>query len=191
MPARELKSLADDIKKQLGSGVVALVATSDGKASVVVGVTDDLTARLNAVDLVKIGAAALGGTGGGGRADMAQAGGPDPARRRPRSTRSSGRWVRPRPEPSGDSGEPFRVPVLGLAAAEQPALLPRRGARQRPGVRLAALPQVGDHPIENVLDRLVGHRRQQIRGRRIDTAAPLGGLRWRLGECLAECLGGP
>jgi alanyl-tRNA synthetase len=80
VPARELKSLADDIKKQVGSGVVALVGTNDGKASIVVGVTDDLTARINAVDLAKIGAEALGGKGGGGRADMAQAGGPDPSR---------------------------------------------------------------------------------------------------------------
>ncbi len=77
--ARELKSLADDLKKQLGSGVVALVATADGKASVVVGVTDDLTGRVSAVDLVKAGAAAVGGKGGGGRPDMAQAGGPDVA----------------------------------------------------------------------------------------------------------------
>ncbi len=79
VPARELKSLADDIKKQVGSGVVALVATTDGKASVVVGVTDDLTPRINAVELVKVGARALGGSGGGGRPDMAQAGGPDPS----------------------------------------------------------------------------------------------------------------
>jgi alanyl-tRNA synthetase len=79
VPARELKNLADDIKKQVGSGVVALVATTDGKASVVVGVTEDLTTRFNAVELVKIGARALGGSGGGGRPDMAQAGGPDPA----------------------------------------------------------------------------------------------------------------
>ena len=80
VPARELKSLADDIKKQVGSGVVALITRTDGKASVVVGVTEDLTPRINAVDLVKIGASALGGSGGGGRPDMAQAGGPDPAR---------------------------------------------------------------------------------------------------------------
>jgi alanyl-tRNA synthetase len=79
VPPRELKSLVDDIKKQVGSGVVALVATTDGKASVVVGVTDDLTPRVNAVDLVKVGAQALGGAGGGGRRDMAQAGGPDPS----------------------------------------------------------------------------------------------------------------
>ena len=79
VPPRELKSLADDIKKQVGSGVVALVATTDGKASVVVGVTDDLIPRINAVDLAKVGARALGGSGGGGRPDMAQAGGPDPS----------------------------------------------------------------------------------------------------------------
>jgi len=79
VPAKELKSMADALKKQLGSGVVALVATADGKASVVVGVTDDLVGRLSAVDLVKAGSAAVGGQGGGGRPDMAQAGGPDAA----------------------------------------------------------------------------------------------------------------
>jgi alanyl-tRNA synthetase len=77
IPAKELKSLADDMKKEIGSGVVALVASADGKVSLVVGVTDDLTPRFNAVDLVRIGAEALGGKGGGGRPDMAQAGGPD------------------------------------------------------------------------------------------------------------------
>jgi alanyl-tRNA synthetase len=77
VPARDLKPMVDDLKKQLGSGVVALVGVSDGKASIVVGVTDDLTDRLSAVDLVRAGSAALGGKGGGGRADMAQAGGPD------------------------------------------------------------------------------------------------------------------
>jgi alanyl-tRNA synthetase len=80
VPAKELKGMADEIKRQIGSGVVALVAVADGKASLVVGVTDDLTKRLNAVDLVKVGSAALGGQGGGGRPDMAQAGGPDASR---------------------------------------------------------------------------------------------------------------
>jgi alanyl-tRNA synthetase len=79
VPAKELKSMADDLKKQLGSGVVALIATAEGKASVVVGVTADLTAKISAVDLVKAGSAALGGQGGGGRPDMAQAGGPNAA----------------------------------------------------------------------------------------------------------------
>jgi alanyl-tRNA synthetase len=75
---KDLKSLADEGKKQLGSGVVAIVGvTGEGKAGIVVGVTDDLTKRFNAVELVKKGAEALGGKGGGGRADMAQAGGPD------------------------------------------------------------------------------------------------------------------
>ena len=69
--------MVDDLKKQLGSGVVALIAVSEGKASLVVGVTGDLTEQLSAVDLVRRGSAALGGKGGGGRADMAQAGGPD------------------------------------------------------------------------------------------------------------------
>jgi len=77
MPAKDLKNLADDMKKQLGSGVVAVVSNSDGKASLVVGVTDDLTGRISAVDLVRAGSAAVGGKGGGGRPDMAQAGGPD------------------------------------------------------------------------------------------------------------------
>jgi alanyl-tRNA synthetase len=75
---KDLKGLADEGKKQLGSGVVALVATSeDGKASVVVGVTPDLVSRFSAVDLVRKASEALGGKGGGGKPDMAQAGGPD------------------------------------------------------------------------------------------------------------------
>ena len=78
---KDLKSLADEGKKQLGSGVVAIVGvTEDGKAGVVVGVTADLAGRFNAVDLVQTGAEALGGKGGGGRPDMAQAGGPDGAK---------------------------------------------------------------------------------------------------------------
>jgi alanyl-tRNA synthetase len=75
--AKDLKSLADEAKAKLGSGVVAVIAVADGRASLVVGVTDDLKARIDAVDLVKRGAEALGGKGGGGRADLAQAGGPD------------------------------------------------------------------------------------------------------------------
>ena len=76
VPARELKSLADDLKKQIGSGVIAIVATHDGKAANLVAVTDDLAQRFDARELVKAGVAALGGQGGGGRADMAQGGGP-------------------------------------------------------------------------------------------------------------------
>ena len=78
---KDLKSLADDGKKSLGSGIVTFVGVSaDGKASAVVAVTDDLTGRFSAVDLVRVASAALGGKGGGGRADMAQAGGPDGAK---------------------------------------------------------------------------------------------------------------
>jgi alanyl-tRNA synthetase len=75
---KDLKSLADEGKKQLGSGVVALVTTTaDGKASIVVGVTPDLVAQFSAVDLVRKASEVLGGKGGGGKPDMAQAGGPD------------------------------------------------------------------------------------------------------------------
>jgi alanyl-tRNA synthetase len=78
---KDLKSLADAGKKQLGSGVVAIINVGeDGKAGVVVGVTEDLTKRFSAVDLVKLASEALGGKGGGGRPDMAQAGGPDGAK---------------------------------------------------------------------------------------------------------------
>ena len=77
---KDLKSLADEAKTKVGSGVVAIVGVApDGKAGVVVGVTADLTARFNAVDFVRIAAECLGGKGGGGRPDMAQAGGPDGA----------------------------------------------------------------------------------------------------------------
>ncbi|HET6308396.1 MAG TPA: alanine--tRNA ligase [Rhodopila sp.] len=80
VPAKDLKGLADAIGKQQDSGVVALVSTAEGKASIVVAVSPDLTARISAVDLVRSAAAAVGGKGGGGRPDLAQAGGPDGAR---------------------------------------------------------------------------------------------------------------
>jgi alanyl-tRNA synthetase len=76
---KDLRGLVDDAKAKLGSGVATLVATNDGRAAVAVGVTDDLVGTLSAVELVRVAAAALGGQGGGGRADMAQAGGPDAA----------------------------------------------------------------------------------------------------------------
>jgi alanyl-tRNA synthetase len=75
--AKDLRGMIDEAKKSLGSGIAAFVAVADGKVSVAVGVTADLTDRLSAVDLVRAGAEALGGKGGGGRPDMAQAGGPD------------------------------------------------------------------------------------------------------------------
>ncbi len=74
---RDLKGLAEAIGKQMESGVVALVSTAEGKASIVVGVSADLVGKISAVDLVRVAAAAVGGKGGGGRPDMAQAGGPD------------------------------------------------------------------------------------------------------------------
>ncbi|HEY4042837.1 MAG TPA: alanine--tRNA ligase [Rhodopila sp.] len=80
VPARDLKGLADAIGKQQGSGVVALVSSAEGKASIVVAVSPDLTGRISAVDLVRAASAAVGGKGGGGRPDLAQAGGPDGTR---------------------------------------------------------------------------------------------------------------
>ncbi len=77
IPARDLKSMAEAIGTGIGSGVVAAVSTADGKASVVVRVSPDLVPRFNAVDLVRAASAAMGGKGGGGRPDLAQAGGPD------------------------------------------------------------------------------------------------------------------
>jgi alanyl-tRNA synthetase len=80
VPGRELKSLADELKQRIGSGIVAIASRAEGKAALVVGVTADLTSRFNAVELVRSTAAVLGGKGGGGRPDMAQAGGPDASR---------------------------------------------------------------------------------------------------------------
>jgi alanyl-tRNA synthetase len=77
VPAKELRGLIDESKAQVKSGIIAYVAVEEGKASIAIGVTDDLKARVSAVDLVKAGVAALGGQGGGGRPDMAQGGGPN------------------------------------------------------------------------------------------------------------------
>ena len=75
---KDLRGLVDQGKKQIGSGIVVIVGTTeDGKAGISVGVSEDLVSRYSAVDLVRIGSTTLGGQGGGGRPDMAQAGGPD------------------------------------------------------------------------------------------------------------------
>jgi alanyl-tRNA synthetase len=80
VPARDLKGIAEAIGQQIGEGVVALVSTAEGKASIVVAVSAGLTSRISAVNLVRAASAAVGGKGGGGRPDMAQAGGPDAGR---------------------------------------------------------------------------------------------------------------
>ena len=79
LDARELRPLLDEAKRRIGSGVAAICAVNDGKAAFAVAVTDDLTGRFSAVELVRVGVEALGGKGGGGRPDMAQGGGPDGA----------------------------------------------------------------------------------------------------------------
>jgi alanyl-tRNA synthetase len=76
---KDLRGMVDEAKGRLGSGVAVFIGVQDGKAALAVGVTDDLIGRISAVDLVRAGAEALGGKGGGGRPDMAQAGGPDGA----------------------------------------------------------------------------------------------------------------
>ena len=85
VPAKELRGTADAIKRELGSGVVALVSVNEGKAAVVVSVTDDLVGTVDAVSLLRRGVAAVGGSGGGGRADFAQGGGPEGAQAAARS----------------------------------------------------------------------------------------------------------
>lgn len=79
IPAKELKGMVDELRDQMGSGIVALVSNDGGKASIVVGLTEDLKETYSAVDLVRIGVEKLGGKGGGGRPDMAQGGGSDPS----------------------------------------------------------------------------------------------------------------
>ncbi len=74
---RDLRGLIDEHKARLGSGAILLIADTGGKAAVAAGVTDDLTGRISAVDLVRAAVEAVGGKGGGGRPDMAQGGGPD------------------------------------------------------------------------------------------------------------------
>ena len=74
---KDLRGLVDDARSQMGSGVAVFIGVNDGKAALAVGLTDDLTGRLSAVDLVREGSAAVRGKGGGGRPDFAQAGGPD------------------------------------------------------------------------------------------------------------------
>ena len=77
LPAKQLRGLVDDGKKQIGSGIVVFIGIDGDKVAIAVGVTDDLTDKFNAVELVQVGSEALGGKGGGGRPDMAQAGGSD------------------------------------------------------------------------------------------------------------------
>ncbi|MEK6205410.1 MAG: alanine--tRNA ligase, partial [Amylibacter sp.] len=79
VPGKDLRGLIDEHKNRLGSAVILLISDAGGKAAVAAGVTDDLTDKISAVDIVKVAATVLGGKGGGGRADMAQAGGADAA----------------------------------------------------------------------------------------------------------------
>ena len=73
---KELRALVEEVRAQIGSGIAAFVATNEGKATVSIGVTDDLVERFSAVDLVRVANEAIGGKGGGGKPFLAQAGGP-------------------------------------------------------------------------------------------------------------------
>ena len=118
---KDLKSLADEAKQNVGSGVAAIAAASeDGKASIVVAVTPDLLSRFNAVELVRLGSAALGGKGGGGRPDMAQAGGPNGAK-----TREALAAVE-------EGVQPSRRGVTPQSPATAARIQSRRGAGMRP-----------------------------------------------------------
>ena len=77
LPPRELKGLVDEFKKELVSGIVIIISTLDDKASLVIGVTKDVSDKFNAIEFTKAGVEVLGGKGGGGRPDMAQGGGPN------------------------------------------------------------------------------------------------------------------
>lgn len=77
VPPKEVRDIAEDLKKNLGSGVVVVACAFEGKASLIVAVTQDLTGKISAVDLVRVGTEAMGGKGGGGKPDFAQSGGPD------------------------------------------------------------------------------------------------------------------
>ena len=78
LPPKELRNLVDDGKKQLGEGIVVVFANKDEKVGVAVGVTNKLIDKFDAVKFVKLSSEIIGGQGGGGRKDFAQAGGQDP-----------------------------------------------------------------------------------------------------------------
>jgi alanyl-tRNA synthetase len=77
---KDLRPLAEDFKKSVGSGIVALVGKLDGKVAVTVAVTPDLTAKFNAAELARAAVIAMGGQGAGGKPDFAQGGAPDDSR---------------------------------------------------------------------------------------------------------------
>ena len=111
-----LRGEVDGMKQRLGSGVAALVAVNEGRASVAVGVTDDLAGQVSAVELVKAAVAALGGQGGGGRPDMAQGGGPDGAKADEALQAVGKRWRRSRPRQA-----PHPSAAAGRGSAPRPA----------------------------------------------------------------------
>ena len=170
VPAKELRGTADAIKKELGSGVVALVSVNDGKAAVVVSVTEDLAGSIDAVDLVKRGVAAVGGAGGGGRRDFAQGGGPEGAQAGGGAGRDRGRAGRlarmlyPWLDWQRASLEAW-LATARLAAAGHAA-----GARAASAAR-AARPHAGGRRGQRAAARGGGRPRRALPGRRPRTSS--------------------
>ena len=156
---KDLRGLVDEAKQQIGSGIVAVVGVSDeGKAGLVVGVTGDLTSSHSAVDLVRIGAGILGGKGGGGRPDLAQAGGPDGAK-----ADEVLEAIAARLGSSSESQQPVSAAGGGGSAESRglalSAVLPRDYARTLEGDRLCGrdIPRYGrTHVLIDLVDKSFG-----------------------------------
>jgi alanyl-tRNA synthetase len=175
---KSLRGLVDDAKKRVGSGVVALVAVNDGRATVAVGVTDDLTDGRNAVDLVRKAVAELGGQGGGGRPDMAQGGGPDASKAEacprsrslsaPRATYRCLSTSRRRRRSSRGSSWSFPSSMISLRSSARfswieaitgPIAIPRStSTASRAGARIRASPAPRRWPLPGKAPRHAAHR---------------------------------
>ena len=135
-----LRAAVDEMKKRLGSGIGALVAVNDGRASVAVGVTDDLAGQVSAVDLVKAAVATLGGQGGGGRPDMAQGGGPDGSKAKEALDAVKDALREGRRLIDTTSGEPITLNGVMPLRSGQVRRHAHRGLRLRAALHLLDLP---------------------------------------------------
>ena len=145
VPARDLRGMVDAMQRQIGSGVAAVVSVVEGKAAVVVSVSDDLKGQVDAVELVKAGVAELGGKGGGGRADFAQGGGPDGAR----ADAALAAIERGLANRRGGARSPLRAKISGLARARPQD---SAGRSKSPGARPGGARTVA-HAIDDLRDR--------------------------------------
>ncbi len=193
---KDLRSTVDEMKQKLGSGVGAIVAVNDGRASVAVGVTDDLAKQVSAVDLVKAAVAKLGGQGGGGRPDMAQGGGPDGSTGERSAAGGQGRFGKgaglsrsrvPKTPPPEPARLFLQVRFLLDAGAQLVALLMNR--RDYRSHRDAEIDQRRFGKLERCLERFgdrVGHPRL-VKPRRVRRVAGAGDDR-QVGKRLSKAL---